>query len=625
MHRTTLGELMSCTADGKRLVAHAADTGEPVHIFNALSGLACNCICPGCERRMVAHRGSRRQHFQHEARIEGRTCISSGETALHKFAKTVLGRELVLMLSALDETDGPHTVHVVREGRFEFEKAILECRQGEVVPDVICRIGDRDLHVEFKVTHPCGSEKIAKLKEMDVGAIEIDLSGCRDRPLDELAHAILFEAPRIWLHNPKAAKARSKLAEMESERQDRIDSEARGLLAAYKAEAVDLSEIGVWEDGAVNHGLAAAVAGGGADIRGFLVRDAEWKAFVLLQMGAGEKKGFTQKNALAAMKAEGWVSRDFAFVREELADRMRELEGSTLRVPWEALGDYMKAMERERYLIPAGAFGKRVKRGSRLLEAIAAAKELKERPERRTEDLKGLVHAVLAFVREQYREGFVFEDWFERRAGPEGICPADAIHLDEADWERFIQPIKKLRTDLWARPPSISEACGLPVEEEVAERQAAHRRTEEKRAAEARHREDEEANAREAEVGKVARAIMGTEATTWMSMPLEGLAGRSPAETARRSNDGIGRVIAALDRWRDERAADTHRLDQREQSLSKLRNAARESFGRSDFADLWIRQPCKGLAGKRPEDICVDGRSLEKCLEFLPGKKTRRA
>ncbi|MBZ9699541.1 MULTISPECIES: hypothetical protein [unclassified Mesorhizobium] len=123
MHRTTLSELMSCTSDGKRLVAHAADTGEPVHIYNALSGLACNCICPGCERRMVAHRGSRRQHFQHEARIEGRTCISSGETALHKFAKTVLGRELVLVLSALDETDGFHTVHVVREGRFEFEKA----------------------------------------------------------------------------------------------------------------------------------------------------------------------------------------------------------------------------------------------------------------------------------------------------------------------------------------------------------------------------------------------------------------------------------------------------------------------------------------------------------------------
>ncbi|MES0022386.1 MULTISPECIES: hypothetical protein [unclassified Mesorhizobium] len=393
MHRTTLGELMSCTADGKRLVAHAADTGEPVHIFDALSGLACNCICPGCEQRMVAHRGSRRQHFQHEARVEDRTCTSSGETALHKFAKTILGRELVLVLPALDETEGPHTVHVVREGRFEFQKAILECKQGEVVPDVICRIGDRDLHVEFKVAHACGPEKIAKLKEMDVGAVEIDLSGCRDRPLDELADAILFEAPRTWLHNPKTAMARTKLAGMERERQERIGNEAQHLLAAYKAEAIDLSETGVWEDGAVTHGLADAVAGSGADNRGFLVRDAEWKAFVLLQMGIGEKNGFTRKEALAAMKAEGWVSRDFGFVREELADRMRELEGSALRVPWEALGDYMKAMERERYLVPAGEFGKRVTRGSRLLESIAAAKELKERPGRRAEDLQGLVQA----------------------------------------------------------------------------------------------------------------------------------------------------------------------------------------------------------------------------------------
>ncbi|CAH1648118.1 hypothetical protein [Chelatococcus asaccharovorans] len=145
---------------------------------------------------MVAHKGERRQHFQHAADGDGRTCASSGETALHKFAKKSLAVALRLKLPALRESNGRNSLDVVHEGDFVFDSAVLEKRHGEIVPDVVCRRAGRILHVEFLVTHACGPEKLAALRMLDVGSIEIDLSGYRDRPLDTLADAILSEAPR---------------------------------------------------------------------------------------------------------------------------------------------------------------------------------------------------------------------------------------------------------------------------------------------------------------------------------------------------------------------------------------------------------------------------------------------
>ena len=51
-----LRELFACTEQGGAFVAESAD-GRLLHIGEVPSGLACNCVCPGCGRRMVAKKG----------------------------------------------------------------------------------------------------------------------------------------------------------------------------------------------------------------------------------------------------------------------------------------------------------------------------------------------------------------------------------------------------------------------------------------------------------------------------------------------------------------------------------------------------------------------------------------
>jgi competence CoiA-like predicted nuclease len=95
-----LGELFSCTEQGGAFVAEAAD-GRLLHIDEVPSGLACNCGCPGCGRRMVAKKGDvQAHHFAHHAQQDGRACVSAGETALHKLAKKILDERLEIALPA---------------------------------------------------------------------------------------------------------------------------------------------------------------------------------------------------------------------------------------------------------------------------------------------------------------------------------------------------------------------------------------------------------------------------------------------------------------------------------------------------------------------------------------------
>lgn len=441
---------MACTSEGKRTVAESADTGEPVHIDDAVSGLACRCICPGCGRPMVAHKGERRRHFQHAADSDGITCTSSGETALHKFAKKTLAAALRLKLPALQESDGRNSLDVVHEGDFVFDSAVLERRHGEIVPDVVCRRAGRILHVEFRVTHACGPEKLAALRMLDVGSLEIDLSGDRDRPLDALADAILSEAPRVWLHNPRVSLAQAKLAAIERKRLEQLEVQARDLLAAAARIAQVAQGIGAWEDGATEHGLGSAIAGDGSTV-GFLVRDEEWKSFTLIEYGLAARQSFTKKDIFAAIKANDWIDGCFGFVSNEVADSARRLAGRNIRMPWEAVGDFLAAMQKSAMIVAIDRRG-RLAGGKLLFETVKDAKELKERPQRRRDELRAIVTSIISTVRGDFRDGFDFDTWFSL-PWSNGVSAADAILWDEDDWREYVGRFERLRQTMNHRPP----------------------------------------------------------------------------------------------------------------------------------------------------------------------------
>lgn len=120
MSAIRLGQLFACTEQGGAFVAEATD-GRLVDIDNVPSGLACNCTCPGCGRAMVAKKGDvQAHHFAHHAQQDGQSCVSAGETALHKFAKRILDERLEIVLPEKIVAQGGDREIVINEGKWTF-------------------------------------------------------------------------------------------------------------------------------------------------------------------------------------------------------------------------------------------------------------------------------------------------------------------------------------------------------------------------------------------------------------------------------------------------------------------------------------------------------------------------
>lgn len=72
-----------------------------VSVNDVEQGLDCGCFCPHCNSRLVAKKGSIRQH--HFAHYESDDCQHGPETALHRLAKQVIKEhKKVLMPSNYD-------------------------------------------------------------------------------------------------------------------------------------------------------------------------------------------------------------------------------------------------------------------------------------------------------------------------------------------------------------------------------------------------------------------------------------------------------------------------------------------------------------------------------------------
>lgn len=303
-----LRELFACTEQGGAFVAEFAD-GRLLHIGEVPSGLACNCVCPGCGRRMVAKKGDvQAHHFAHNAQQDGRSCASAGETALHKFAKLILDERLEITLPAQVVEEQKDREVVVRAAKRTFDRAILETKDGQIVPDVVLLLRDRRLIVEFKVTHPCDLIKIARIQAMDVGAIEIDLSQYRDHKLSEIGDRILYDAPRTWLHNPREREARARLEVRALQRAEERRTQIENYRGSYRHRSPSESPgSGACESSARKNGLAdlinLPVYGAGC----FTVAVAEWQAAILEALLAPTKTPFRTRNGLAALRSRRWL------------------------------------------------------------------------------------------------------------------------------------------------------------------------------------------------------------------------------------------------------------------------------------------------------------------------------
>jgi hypothetical protein len=242
--------------------------GQLWHISQVATGLACGCTCPGCGALLVARNSAGNVKVAHFAHYQALECTTGLQTAIHLAAKDIIAQHKQLCLPGLsgyltftpafwasfsfeaqpyadelyDTTTfmggvfTPNSYETDSAYRFParlvaLDEVILEKRTGDIIPDIMVRIGTKWLLVEIAVTHFVDAEKRAKIRAMGLPAIEIDLSKIRrDIGLSDLEELIIRgEQHKQWLNNPA-------LRRVVSQRRQRYFEKCRAEIEHLRAE-----------------------------------------------------------------------------------------------------------------------------------------------------------------------------------------------------------------------------------------------------------------------------------------------------------------------------------------------------------------------------------------------------
>jgi len=148
--------------------------GEVVYIDDAVNGLACECICPGCRQPLVAKNNGKinEHHFAHKSKDFD--CEHGYQSAIHYMAKDLFleHKELIFIKNEKIE-------------KYPIDDVQIEQRLDNIIPDILVTCDGKQFIVEIYVTHTVDDEKKAKIKSMLTSAIEIDISHLKDQMIDK--------------------------------------------------------------------------------------------------------------------------------------------------------------------------------------------------------------------------------------------------------------------------------------------------------------------------------------------------------------------------------------------------------------------------------------------------------
>lgn len=147
------------------------ETEDLVSIDDVTNGLSCNCICPSCKENLIANQGGLKQwYFSHKSKIE---CEYAGQTVAHLIAKDIIKKHGVYIPSHPLMTD---ELLAITGKIVVFDKVLFEKKFHDFIPDIIGIKDGVQFVIEVAVTHFCDDEKLLKIENSCVNAIEIDLS-----------------------------------------------------------------------------------------------------------------------------------------------------------------------------------------------------------------------------------------------------------------------------------------------------------------------------------------------------------------------------------------------------------------------------------------------------------------
>ncbi len=134
-------------------------TGKIVAIEEVTRGRACGCICPECEKDLVAAQGEKNDwHFRHNHET---TCKGGQETALHMLAKEIIASNIEITLP----------IH----GTVSYDNCVKEKYFQTIQPDVTANSNGQNLFFEVFVTHKTDKEKENFYIDGEHKSVEIDL------------------------------------------------------------------------------------------------------------------------------------------------------------------------------------------------------------------------------------------------------------------------------------------------------------------------------------------------------------------------------------------------------------------------------------------------------------------
>lgn len=614
----SLGELFDCGRNGISVIAEN-EHGKLVSIHDVPSGLACNCKCPGCDRRMIARKGKELiHHFAHRG-ITGVTCASAGESALHKFAKEVLNEHLKIGLPALTVTEAGEVEVVVVERPFTFDAATLEQRTGKIVPDVILVKGDRQLMIEFMVTHACGPEKVQFIRTLDIGAIEIDLSAYRNLKLEEVVEKILFQADRKWLHNPKSSVARDRARKRSQEKADALATKVRELADKYqhcppaKSEGRGVFEISIRRDGLGAH-INRDVNGSGC----FKVPLAEWQSAALQELLKAGQQGVLEFDVYSALEKRGWIDTWFQEGGRDAIEGVRRLM-PTFELPARSIQLYFKLLQADGLLISsdAGTWWA----ADKLTTIVAGVRELRQRPAKRYDEIEEVITKALKALPAGEVASFDLDTWSRQPMPGRGYSLREALHFDVSAWRSLRSELANLRDQIAILPKPDLDLLGLPLEAELARSVAA--KAEERAAHEEAHRQKLQADGdrRVASLRSWARQNLGSEADEWLGAPNARLDGRIPTDVAALSDDQSVRAERALEKRIRDLDLERAQARSKEAAQKKVKDIVKGILG-DERTTIWMRNYHPDLRA-RPEEFVIDDKTADRCIEILQPKKRR--
>lgn len=178
-----------------------------VNISDVESGLKCGCICPACNKPLVAKKGMKKMH--HFAHHTKENCEYGYESSLHLAAKEILSNaeKMVIPPVYIKFPYSSKCDELLYDARsIKIDKVELEQHFDSIIPDVVLYSGGKKFFVEIYVTHRIDAVKLKKLREAGTSTIEVNLSEkAYATSIDELKEILLSNCPeKQWIYNIRA-------------------------------------------------------------------------------------------------------------------------------------------------------------------------------------------------------------------------------------------------------------------------------------------------------------------------------------------------------------------------------------------------------------------------------------